>query len=330
VIGAKVKKEDCEKALKELHKRELVDSGFSLKKEGDFIIIPLKEKTDGFSLVEASFDKRDTKPASFKETLSSRLEEGQLSDVPLSYDVVGGVAVLSLPENLMDKKEIVKDAFLEFLPKIKTILLEKGPTDGTFRVPEYEILFGKDTETIHRENGISMKLNLTTCYFSPRLSHERERIAAKVKDGEEVMVFFSGIGPYPLVMEKLSNPAHIDSIEINPDAVRYQRENIKLNKIEGKIEVFLGDVKKIAPKIKKKYDRIVMPAPLNAGDFLDEAKMLLKKGGTIHYYFFSGEEEMFKTQKKRLEQEGFKVLEESKCGQIGVRQWRLCMDAKLL
>jgi hypothetical protein len=40
----------------------------------------------------------------------------------------------------------------------------------------------KRTETTHKENGVNIKLDVEKCYFSPRLSQERLRIAKLVKN----------------------------------------------------------------------------------------------------------------------------------------------------
>jgi tRNA (guanine37-N1)-methyltransferase len=65
-------------------------------------------------------------------------------------------------------------------------------------------LAGKNTkEAVHGENGVQMKVNLEQTYFSAKSAHERLRIAQLVKPGEEILVMFSGVAPYPLVLAKI-------------------------------------------------------------------------------------------------------------------------------
>jgi len=70
------------------------------------------------------------------------------------------------------------------------------------------------------------------------------------------------------------------------------RENIEMNKVEDKVEALLGDVAEVLPKVKGKFNRIIMPAPKNAADFLELALTKAKKGTIIHLYTFAQIEEI--------------------------------------
>lgn len=85
-------------------------------------------------------------------------------------------------------------------------------------------------ETIYLENGIRLKLNPGTVYFSARLSTEREQLMQNL-DRKRVLVMFSGSGPYSYVGHK-KNPDvdRITSIEINPEGHKYAVESMFLNK----------------------------------------------------------------------------------------------------
>ena len=73
---------------------------------------------------------------------------------------------------------------------------------------------------------------------------------------------------FPRLRTSKNSPAkHIVGIEKNPIGHKYALENLRLNtKIAGKIELLKGDVRKVAPKLKKKFDRILMPLPKSAED----------------------------------------------------------------
>jgi len=93
------------------------------------------------------------------------------------------------------------------------------------------------------------------------------------------------------VIAKNSNAKEVYGIEINPVAHRYAEENLRLNKINN-AKVLLGDVRKIVPKLKKKFDRIAMPLPRSAEDFLDVALKASRKGTIIHFYDFEHESDI--------------------------------------
>ena len=96
------------------------------------------------------------------------------------------------------------------------------------------------------------------------------------------------------------------------------------------IELYNEDAKTFSHK--EKFDRILMPLPKSAEDFLDNAKKLLKKNGTIHFYDFLSEKDIPKRSIETIKQhiKRFKVLEVAKCGQYGPGKLRVCLDIKIL
>jgi tRNA (guanine37-N1)-methyltransferase len=99
---------------------------------------------------------------------------------------------------------------------------------------------------------------------------------------------FAGVGCYSMVIARHSEAKKIYSIDINPTAVRYMQENVKLNKVEGRVVPIQGDAKKVVEeRLRKIADRIIMPLPERAYEYLDCAVQSLKQtGGWIHYYDF--------------------------------------------
>ena len=193
---------------------------------------------------------------------------------------------------------------------------------GRLRTPKIQIIAGgKRKETIHKENGVQLKLDIEKCYFSARTGTERLRIAKLVKKDEVVLVLFSGVAPYPCVIAKNAKPKEIHAIEISKSCHKYAKENVKLNKLEN-ITLFQGDVKKILPKINEKFDRIIMPLPKSADTYIALAKKKLKPKGTIHLYLFGREEEFSKLKKR------FNAKKITKCGHYAPSVHRVCLDIK--
>ena len=66
------------------------------------------------------------------------------------------------------------------------------------------------------------------------------------------------------------------------------QENVKLNRVYGKVTPLLGDSKEVvAAKLRWKADRVLMPLPEKALEYLPNALSALKKGGGwIHFYDF--------------------------------------------
>jgi len=221
--------------------------------------------------------------------LADKLEPWELKSIYKSYDIVGDIAIIRVPEPIEERSKIIAEAVIQTHKHIKTVWRQVIPVSGDFRLRGLEFVLGeRKTETLHMEHGCLFRVDLKKCYFSPRLSYERTRIARQVQLGEVVLNMFAGVGCYSIVIAKHSKPDKIFSIDINPVAIQYMQKNIKLNKVEEKVVPVQEDAKKvIEERMQKIVDRILMPLPEMAYKYLDYALLALKPtGGWIHYYDF--------------------------------------------
>ena len=272
-----------------------------------------------------------------KDILRKKLSKKELNLVPSSYDIIGNILIFSeFPKQLLKKEKTIGNTIIKNYKNIKSIYKKTKKYSGKYRTLKLKLLAGENNkETIHKENNVRLKLNVEKIYFSPRLSEERKRIFKQVKNNETILVMFSGCGIYPLVISKNTKTKNIIGIEINPTAHKYALENIKLNRINDKIKLFLGDVKKILPKLNKKFDRIIMPLPKGAENFLNLALNKIKRNGIIHFYNFA-EEDKYENIIKIIKQEcknnkkQCKILNIVKCGQFSPRVNRICVDFKVM
>lgn len=164
---------------------------------------------------------------------------------------------------------------------IKTIVkIEK--IEGKVRKPEIKILYGSETETIHKENNCLFKLDISKVMWSKGNTYERMRIAKLVNKDETVVDMFAGIGYFSIPIAVHSQPKKVFAIEINPTAFKYLKENIKLNKVEKKVFPILGDCGKIAPELDA--DRVIMGYLPDPSKYLDSAMQCISDRGIIHYH----------------------------------------------
>jgi tRNA (guanine37-N1)-methyltransferase len=275
------------------------------------------------------------RPQKIKVILKNVLTKKEKVVLRGGYDVVGDIAIIEVPTELAKKEGLIAKTLLNMHKNITVVTKKSGSHKGIFRLQKLKILAGeKRKETVHKENNVRLKLNLEKTYFSPRMAAERKRIAQQVKKGERILVMFSGCAPYPLVIAKNSRAKEVYGVEINPVAHRYGLENVKLNKIAN-VNLLLGDVKKIVPKLKKKFDRVVMPLPKSGANYLNLAITAVKVGGIVHFYDFLNEKDVpTKAIKKigaickRLKKK-YKIMKWVKCGQLAPRAYRVCVDFKL-
>jgi tRNA (guanine37-N1)-methyltransferase len=226
---------------------------------------------------------------SLKTLLTNKLKPRELELLFKSYDIVGDIAIIRVPESLKERSKIIAEAVMKTNKHIKAVWRQASPVSGDFRLRKLKWVMGeRKTETFHKEYGCIFKVDLKKCYFSPRLSHERMRIAQQVQPGEVALNMFAGVSCYAIIIAKHSKPEKIFSIDINPVAIQHMQENIELNKVEEKVIPVQGDAKKvIEERLQNVADRVLMPLPERAYEYLDYALLALKPtGGWIHYYDF--------------------------------------------
>ncbi len=307
-LALSINKKKGEKTRLLLLQNSLLDTTKRLRTEGNSILFPLKrmptlaeqrglrEAVGLFSLKRSGFQEKKLKPRSLEEALTGALSSEELSGLVTSFDVIGKIALILVPDNLLAKEKTIARALLEANPQLETVARILGGHEGTFRVRPMKVIAGrKKLETLHTEWGCRFRVKVGKVFFSPRLSHERARISSLVKKGESVGVFFAGVGPFAIIFAKHSKAAKVFAVELNPVACELLNENILLNKCEGKVVPFEGDVKEVVPaKLREKCDRVVMPLPKGAEHFLETAFAALKPGGgVIHFYQFVEKEDLY-------------------------------------
>ena len=228
---------------------------------------------------------------SIKDALKGKVSDEELRKITKSFEIIGDVVLINLSDDVLHIKDHIVQAILSRHKHVKTILRKVGEVEGVYRVAKYEAIYGEETETVVKEHGCRFLVDPTKVYYSVKLSGERERVAKLVKPGERVLVMFAGVGPYAIVIAKLAKPKEVVGVEINPKAVEYFRKNVVLNKVQDIVKVYEGDVREVVPKLEGKFDRVLMPAPYSAEDFVYLLKDKVKVGSYVHYYTFAGEEE---------------------------------------
>lgn len=226
---------------------------------------------------------------SIKTLLKDKLEPRELNVLYKSYDIIGDIAIIRVHEILKSKAHFIAEAIMRTHKRVKTVLLQTSPVHGEFRLRKLQRIAGENkTETVHKEFGCLFKVDLEQVYFSPRLSYERRRVAELANPREVVVNLFAGVGCFSIIMAKFSKVDKVYSVDINPVAVRYMQENVLLNKVVGRVIPILGDAKEVAEKqLRGVADRVLMPLPEKAYEYLDQALVALKpSGGYIHYYAF--------------------------------------------
>ncbi len=221
-----------------------------------------------------------------RTALKEILSDEEIRNLYGGFDIVGDIAVIKIPDNLLTKKQLIGKTLLNEVKPLKTVLMQITPVCGDYRTRQLELIAGEDkTTTLYREHGCSFKVNLASVYFSPRLSAERLRVAQMAQPGDTVTNLFAGVGTFSIVIAKKVPETKVYSIDINPVAHKLAVENVCINKVSEKVIPILGDARQVISEIEGKADRVLMPLPEKAANYLDVAlKAISPPTGIIHYY----------------------------------------------
>jgi tRNA (guanine37-N1)-methyltransferase len=224
-----------------------------------------------------------------KEKLADQLSPDVLTKVYSSFDSIGEIAIIKVPSDNPQVAQAVAKQIMATHKKIKTVYSQTSPIKGDHRIRKLTLLAGENrTTTKYKEAGCVFSVDVEKCYFSPRLSHERLRIATQVSPGETLVNMFSGVGCFSIIIAKTIADTKVYSIDVNPAAHQFMIENVRVNRVYGKVYPILGDSCEIVQtQLCGVADRVLMPLPEKALEYLPAALAALKKsGGWIHYYDF--------------------------------------------
>ncbi len=234
------------------------------------------------------------KPIKELLTENLKLPKKESSLLPSSYQKIGDIIIINIKKELWKYDQEIGKIILENIPNTRVVCRRTDFITGQFRQPNIKVKAGeKNTETIHKEHGVSYKLDVSKVMFSKGNLTERKRLINQVKQDEVIVDMFAGIGYFSIGLGKFSKAKKVYAIEINPESYHYLLENIKLNKVEDRVIPILGDCKEECKILVRIADRVLMgllPSPKN---YLDAAMKVIKPNGIIHYHSTLAEEESY-------------------------------------
>lgn len=276
-----VPRDHAEEVRRELLAQSLLLKQLRVRQDQDRVFLPTRRRVDlGFPMEERDFDEGFAAVRSYKDLVD--VPPALRRSLPSSFDVVGDVALIRLPEELRPYRSGIGAAILRWNPKIHVVVEDRG-VSGARRVRQVERIAGeRRTTTVHVEHGLRYRVDLAGAYFSPRLATERLRVANLTSDGEIVADPFAGVGPYAILIAKRRRPREVHASDANPRAVELARENVARNRAD-RVNVREGDARTILRQVAP-VDRIILDLPHSALDYLPQAFASLGDAGTVHLY----------------------------------------------
>lgn len=313
-LGITVSKAKAEQVRKLLKLIGVLNENLKIARVNNNIIFPISRELSAEEVNEVlkidpsmyitsfEFTPKPRKPRNLTEALSDKLEPWMLAILPKSFSIVGDIAIIEIPEQLYSYRRTIGEGIMAVNSSVKVVYMKTGKTGGVYRIKPIEHIAGeRRTETIHVEYGCRMKVDISKVYFNPSLSYEHVRIASKVENGETVIDMFTGVGSFALHIA-LRAKAKIYAIDINPEAIKYLTESLKLNRLKGEVIPICGDAREVINlKLQNTANRVIMNLPYNAIEFIDVAiKALKNRNGIIHYYTHTTSYKAIDKEKERL------------------------------
>ncbi|KYC46146.1 MAG: tRNA wyosine derivatives biosynthesis protein Taw2 [Candidatus Methanofastidiosum methylothiophilum] len=272
----------------------------------------------------------DRKIKKLREQLMTKISGDDIKKIMKGYEQLGDIIILVIPEEYKQLKDFIGRCFYESF-KCKAVL-EKGLVSGEFRIPHYQIIIGDSFVTIHKENGILYKIDLSKVMFSSGNIAERIRMAHISAPDEVVIDMFSGIGYFTLPIAKYGK-SKVWALEKNPNSYDLLLDNIALNNLEGRVTAVNTDCLDFNPNFKA--DRIIMGYFSDDEKFLLKALDMIKDGGIIHYHntvpekvelnFKSHIEKILSKKGKHLESISYRKIKKYSPG-----VWHVVFDFKVI
>ncbi|XP_023749645.1 tRNA (guanine(37)-N1)-methyltransferase 2 isoform X2 [Lactuca sativa] len=178
-----------------------------------------------------------------KQILPSGLE------VPSSFETIGHIAHLNIPDELLPYKDVIaKVIYDKNYPRIQTVVNKVGSISNEFRVPQFEILAGKqEMSTEVKQYGATFKMDYGLVYWNSRLEHEHIRLVNKFEKGEIICDMFAGIGPFAIPSAQKGCLVYAN--DLNPDSVRYLKINADINKVNHNLHAYNLDARIFMSKL---------------------------------------------------------------------------------
>jgi tRNA (guanine37-N1)-methyltransferase len=255
-----------------------------------------------------------------KELLKGSVPDDALERFSGHFDVVGDIAILTIPPGLEEYKKTIAEAILAARKNIYTVLNKVQKVRSDARTASYEILAGDTTVTRYREFGFRYRFDVTKVFFNVHMAYERMRVVNQVEPGEEVLVPFCGVGPYAI--PAAARGARVLAIEQNPDAYAWLRENIALNHVRDAVTAVQGDARDEAHLGGRRFDRIIIPTPYGMDAILGVLAPYAREDGMIHFYTFAARNEI-PARVEEFEGNGFDLTYQNRCGNVapGISRW---------
>lgn len=284
--GWRVPRGDAERVRRLLRERGLLRSDLSVVHEGDSVVFPITgppvSAIDAGELVSTEFSAYGARgPRTYAELVDVPAELRTL--LPRSYDVVGDVVLIRVPEELVPYSATIGAALLRFVPGARVVGRDEGVHGPARQRRLVEIAGSGGWATHHRENGLTLEVDLGVAYFSPRLAREHARVARAVPRGARALDLCCGVGPFALAIAHAGRAREVVAVDSNPAAIELLQRNVARLGLAGRVRAVEADVGAFLASAGLARHAI-LNLPHEGIKYLSSVGNVVEPGGSIDYY----------------------------------------------
>lgn len=284
--GWSVERSQAEVVRQRLREQQLLRTDRRVRHEPERVVFPLtgapRSAIGPGELVFREFEPLAAPPSqSYRDLLQLPNELQAL--LPRSFDVVGDVVLIRLPEALLPHAPAIGEALLHFVPGARLVGRDAG-VHGPERRRSIERIAGTgDWTTRCRENGLALEVDLERAYFSPRLAREHQRVARSVPPGARAFDLCCGIGPFALTIAHVGRAREVLAVDSNPAAIELLERNARRLRLDGKIRAIGADVGEFLEHAGV-AGYAVMNLPFEGIKYLTSVGKSMEAGGVLDYF----------------------------------------------
>ncbi|MGC8562249.1 MAG: methyltransferase [Thermoplasmata archaeon] len=270
----KIHRSEANEAIATLRKGGELLARFKIRREGDWVLIPVRSST-----LEDEFEENAKKKMEHVGSFE------KISDFFVIKEREGW-------ENVLDEIKEKQDP--------RAIFLDKG-VEGQLRIRKLELIYGTGKPNgIVKENGLRYMVDLERAYFSPRLAGLRREITEnclKSSVSGLVVDMYAGVGPISIPLLKAGKK--VLSVDVNPSAIELLSYNMKLNRTKG--EILIADSNGIFECFKG-VGQVIMNNPTQSLSVTNKVIQSMESGTIVHATYISGRVDV-------IEFDGTEILE---------------------
>ncbi|BEI81537.1 hypothetical protein CcaverHIS002_0206970 [Cutaneotrichosporon cavernicola] len=179
---------------------------------------------------------------SVHDVLTSILPNLDGEDPPSSFTQTGHLAHVNLRDEWLPYKHIIGQVIVDKVSSVTTVVNKLNSIHAQFRYFDMEVIAGKDDFVVStHESGCSFTFDFSKVYWNSRLHTEHERLLSHFTPGQVVADAMAGVGPFAVPAAKKG--AYVLANDLNPESVKWMRENQARNKVEPRLRITEDDAR---------------------------------------------------------------------------------------